>query len=74
MAKIRVTPEFLAEALFPGATVTIAGAGFDAARQLVVLDVDGPSVPEAEEITAECSVTLGGPEPRRIVETAFKAI
>jgi len=56
MAKLRVTPELLVEALFgdtcPSPSVHIRGATFDAVRQVVIFDIDGPDVPSAEYVDA----------------------
>jgi hypothetical protein len=73
MAKLRVTPALLAELLLPGAKVTITGAGYEFFDNLVVLNVLGDDVPDAEEVTATCFVTLGEPEPKRIVTTKIEA-
>ena len=44
MAILRVSPELLLEALFRNCCplTTIEGAGFDAARNLILLDIRGP--------------------------------
>lgn len=58
MAILHVSPELLLEALFRNCCplTTIEGAGFDAARNLILLDIRGPEVPAAAEVEAICSV------------------
>lgn len=58
MAKLQVAPEMLVQNLFQGAApgVRITGASFDHAHGIVVLEIEGPGVPDAERVTAVCSV------------------
>ena len=56
MAKLRISPELLVEAVFAGAKIEICGASFDSQRQLLLLDITGPEVPDAAEVEAICSV------------------
>jgi len=56
MAKLHVIPELIVETLFKGAAtgVRIVGASFDG--HVVVLDIEGVDVPDAEVVTAIMSV------------------
>lgn len=53
-AKLAVAPQILLHALFHGARqdVEIRGASFDPVRQVVLLEIDGDGIPDADEITA----------------------
>lgn len=54
MAKLQVSPEMLAQALFQGAApgVEIVGASFDQQRGIVLLEIAGHGVPDTEYVTA----------------------
>jgi hypothetical protein len=56
MSKLAVSPDLLVQQLFECTQpdLRIVGASFDAQRQVVLLDVEGPGVPEADEIIAVC--------------------
>ena len=67
MAKIEVTPQLLAESLFPGASVEIKGAGMTKLGN-IYLFIEGKTVPRrAKRVTAEVTVI------ERLVTTRFKA-
>lgn len=56
MAKLKVLPEFLVDAMFgdttPRPDVHIRGVTFDAIRQIVVLDIEGIDVPLTDDVNA----------------------
>ena len=54
MSKLAITPKYLEQAIFQGACpeVRIIGASFCSFRQVVLLEIEGPGIPEANEITA----------------------
>jgi hypothetical protein len=56
MSKLVVAPELIVSTLFAGTQpeVRIIGAGFDVASGLVLLEIEGPGVPDAEEVLAVC--------------------
>lgn len=57
MARLRVSAEFLLQALFPDRDLlTLHDAKFDAARGILVLELTGHGVPNVEEIVAEISI------------------
>ncbi len=60
MAKLNVSPELLVQALFgdssPGVDVHIRGAAFDEVKRVIVLEIDGLSVPACESVRAEVTV------------------
>lgn len=56
MAKLRVDPDFLRQLMhLQYGSVKIIGASFDMAGNTIVLNLQGPDVPEAEEVV--CIVT-----------------
>ncbi len=67
MAKIEVTTKLLAESLFPGASVEINGVGMTKLGN-IVLFIEGISIPNAEQVTAEVTVR------ERSVTTQFEAV
>lgn len=58
MSRLAVSAELLAKQLFSGAQpqLRVVGASFDEVRQVVLLDIEGPGVPDAEEVVAICRV------------------
>lgn len=56
MSKLVVTPELLVEQLFERTQpdLRVTGASFDPERQVVLLEVQGPGVPVADEVIAVC--------------------
>jgi hypothetical protein len=56
VSKLQVVPEALAQSLFQGACpeVRIVGASFDHFRGVVLLDIEGPGVPDVPEVLAVC--------------------
>lgn len=55
MAKLQVAPELLISALFERSQpfLSVRGASFDAQRNVIELDIDGPDVPQCERVVAE---------------------
>lgn len=67
MGKLKVSEHLLLQALFPDQhDLRLQAAEFDHERGLLVLDITGPTVPEADEIVATIHV-----QPPRT--TTFKA-
>ncbi len=57
MAKLRVSDEALLQALFPDQIgLTLDGVKFDPERRLLVLELRGLCIPDADEIVAEITV------------------
>lgn len=54
MAKVRVAPEVLAQALFGYADtdVEIVRAAYDSLRHVIELEIRGPDVPDVAEVSA----------------------
>lgn len=57
MAKLRVTPEVLLQALFPDRVdLVLHGAFYDWRDGIVLLDLGGSCVPDVPEVVAEITV------------------
>lgn len=59
MAKIRIVPEILSDRLFGGSEypVKIMAARFDPFTEVVELMIEGPDIPDADEVRAIITVT-----------------
>ena len=58
MAKLQVSADLLLESLFKGAApgLRILAASADPITHVVELELEGPSIPEVERVSAICSV------------------
>lgn len=75
MAKMFVTPEFLAERLFPGVKdVVISDAMLlnDNGLLVIRLEVSGPAVPKVDRVTASYTAKMLKGEPK--ITTTFKDV
>lgn len=53
MAKLKASPHFILNTLFPGKDdLRLAGVSYDAERDLIVFDIEGRDVPDCEEVVA----------------------
>lgn len=56
MSRLHISPDLLIRQLFEGTQpqLRVVEATFDQVRRTVVLEIEGPGVPEAEEVQAIC--------------------
>lgn len=67
MAKLKISEQLLLQALFPDqVALEVKSATFDASQGVLILDIVGPTVPAAQQVTAIIQVE------RRT--TTFKAL
>lgn len=73
MAKLAVSEELVIQQLFPSLTLSIVGVDVDQENRTLIFEVEGKSVPDAEFVTGTFTMTLGEPEPKRIIKGELRA-